>query len=123
MGVTNARVQQAKVVVDLGDRAHRRPRVATGPLLIDADGRAQTLDVVDVRLLHQSQELPRVGAQRLDVATLTLGIQGVEGERRLAASRQPGEHDQLVAGKDEIEALEVVLAGAVDDDGVVRHAG
>src|SRR5205807_8260813 len=49
VGVTNARVQQAKVVVDLGDRAHRRPRVATGPLLIDADGRAQTLDVVDVR--------------------------------------------------------------------------
>ena len=36
---TDARVQQAQVVVDLSDRAHRRTRIARGGLLINGDGR------------------------------------------------------------------------------------
>ncbi len=40
---TDAGVQQAQVVVDLGDRADRRPRVARGALLVDRDRRRQTL--------------------------------------------------------------------------------
>ena len=39
---------------------------------------------VDVGLLHPLEELPRVGRQRLDVAALPLGVDRVEGERRLA---------------------------------------
>ena len=57
--------QQAQVVVDLGDRADRRARVARGGLLVDRDGRRQALDRVDVGLVHLPQELPRVGGQRL----------------------------------------------------------
>ena len=36
---SDARVQQAQVVVDLGDRADRRARVAAGRFLIDRNGR------------------------------------------------------------------------------------
>ncbi|TPW14866.1 MAG: multidrug transport protein, mfs family [Acidimicrobiaceae bacterium] len=36
---TDARVQQAQVVVDLGDRAHRGPGIAARRLLIDGDRR------------------------------------------------------------------------------------
>jgi hypothetical protein len=36
--------------------------------------------MVDVRLLHQRQELSRIGGERFDVATLAFGIQGVESE-------------------------------------------
>ena len=36
--------QQPQVVVDLGDRAHRRPRVAGRGLLLDGNGRRQSLD-------------------------------------------------------------------------------
>jgi hypothetical protein len=85
----HAGVQQAQVVVDLGDRADRRARVVRGRLLLDRDGRGQALDVVEVRLLHHRQELPRVGRQRLDVAALALGIDGVEGQRALAGPGQP----------------------------------
>jgi tetratricopeptide (TPR) repeat protein len=66
--------------------------------------------VVDVGLFHHRQELPRVGRQRLDVAPLALGIDGIEGQRRLARAGQAGDHDQLVARQVEVDVLEVVGA-------------
>ena len=90
----DARVEQAQVVVDLGDRADRRARVADGRLLVDRDRRRQALDEVDVGLVHLAEELPGVGRQRLDVAALALGEDRVEREARLARAGQPGEHDR-----------------------------
>ena len=40
--------------------------------------------MLDVRLLHHLEELARVGGQALDVAALAFGVDGVEGEARLA---------------------------------------
>ena len=119
--MADARPQQAQVVVDLGDRADRRPRVARGRLLVDRDRRRQALDRVDVGLVHLPQELARVGAQRLDVAALALGVDRVEGERRLARARQPRDDRQRVAREGDVDALEVVLTGAGDDDRVLRR--
>ena len=87
-GVPDAREQQAQVVGDLGDRADRRARVAPDALLLDRDRRRQALDGVAVGLLHLLEELPRVGRERLDVAPLALGVERVEGERRLARARE-----------------------------------
>jgi len=78
--VADARVEQTQVVVDLGDGADRRARVAGRRLLVDGDGRREALDRVDVGLVHLPQELTRVGRERLDVAALALGVDGVEGE-------------------------------------------
>ena len=112
------RPEQPQVVVDLGHRADRRARVARGRLLVDRDRRRETLDRVDVRLLHQPQELARVGGERLDVAPLALGVDRVEGKARLAGAREPGDDDQRVPRQLNIDVLEVVLAGAGDDDAV-----
>ena len=110
------RVQQAQVVVDLGDGADRRARVARRRLLVDRDGRAETVDVVDVRLLHHLQELARVRGQRLDVAALPLRVDRVEGKARLAGPGQSGDADQAVPRQPDGDVLEVVLAGAVDNE-------
>ncbi len=121
VGHADARPQQAHVVVDLGDGRHRRARVLRGGLLLDRDGGRQAVDLVDVRLLHHLQELARIGRERLDVAALAFGIDGVEGERRLARAGQAGEHHQLVARDLEVDALQVVLACAANaDDAIVR---
>ncbi len=117
----DARVQQAQVVVDLGDRADRRTRVVAGGFLLDRDRRAQALDVVDVGLVHHAQELARVRRQRFDVATLAFGIDRVERQRRLAGAGQAGDHDQLVARQVEVDVLEVVRPCAANADGVQRH--
>ncbi len=106
--------QQAQVVVDLGDGADRRARVAGGGLLLDGDGRRQAVDQVDVRLLHLLEELPGVGRERLDVAALALGVDGVEGERRLARAGQAGDHDQPIARQVDVDVLQVVDAGAAN---------
>ena len=119
--LADPRPQQAQVVVDLRDRADRRARVARRRLLVDRDRRRQPLDRVHVRLVHLPQELTRVGAQRLDVAALALGVDRVERQRRLARAGQAGDDDERVTRQLDGDVLEVVLAGARDDDGVLAR--
>ena len=92
------RVQEPQIVVDLGDRADRRPRVAVGGLLVDRDGGRQALDEVDIGFVHLPEELPGICRQRFDVAALALGEDRVERQRRLARTGQAGENDQRIAG-------------------------
>src|SRR5688572_4799005 len=117
----NAREEQTHVVVDLGDRADGRSRVARRSLLVDGYRRGKALDEVDVRLLHLTEELPRVGGERFDVAALALRIDRVESERRLPRSGQTGDDHHLVAGNANVDVLEVVLARAFDVDVIDRH--
>ena len=63
VGLADAGVEQAQVVVDLGHGADGRARVAARPLLVDRDGRAEPFDLVDVGFLHQAQELAGVGGE------------------------------------------------------------
>ena len=120
IGHADAGEEEPHVVVDLGDRADRRARIAAGRLLLDGDGRRQAVDLVDVRLLHHLQELAGIGRQALDIAALALGIDGVEGERRLAGARQAGEHDQPVARQVEVDILEVVFPRPADGKELAR---
>ena len=117
-----ARVEQAQVVVDLGDRADRRARIVAGRFLLDRDRGRQPLDGIDVGLLHEAEELPRVRRQRLDVAALALGVDRVEGERRFPRARQAGDDRQAVAGNRDVDVLEVVLARAANDQGFFGHS-
>ncbi len=70
--------------------------------------------MIDVGLLHHLEELARIGAQRLDVAALPLGIDGVEGEAGFARAGQAGDHRQRLARDVDIDVLEIVLARAAD---------
>ena len=106
----DARPQQAHVVVNLGDRADRRTRVLRGGLLVDGDGGRQTVNVVHVRLVHLPEELPRVAGQRFNVAALTLGVDGVERQRRFARAGQAGQNHQLVARNLNVDVFQVVLS-------------
>ena len=95
----DAREQQPQVVGDLGDGADGRARALRERALLDGDRRREPLDAVDVGLGELLEELPRVGRERLDVAPLPLGVDGVERERRLARAARPGDDDQPIAGQ------------------------
>jgi hypothetical protein len=123
VGRAGAGEQQAQVVVDLGHRAHGGARVVAGGLLLDGDCGRQALDQVHVGLVHELQELARVGRQALDVAALPLRVQRVEGQRGLARARQPRQHHQLVARDVEVDVLEVVRARAADADALRAQRG
>src|SRR6185369_4061796 len=83
---------------------------------LDGDRGRQPLDQVDVGLLHELQELARVGRERFDVAPLSLGIESVEGERGFSGAGKAGDHYQLVARKVEADVPEIVGTGAANPD-------
>ena len=113
--------QQAQVVVDLGDRADRRARVAAAALLVDGDRRRETLDRVHVRLVELAEELAGVGRERLDVATLALGEDRVERQRGFAGAGEPGEHHQPVARQADVDILQIVLARPAHANQIICH--
>ena len=79
------------------------------------------------------EELARVGGKGFDIAALAFGIEGVEGQTRLARPRRPRQNDEAVARDadmdasvepDEVtfrdmDAAEVMGARSMDDDFVV----
>ena len=85
------RVEEAQVIVYLGGRSHGRPRIFVGGFLLNADHGRQSRDLVDVGALQVAEEVACVGRERLDVSPLSFGVDGVEGERRLARPRQAGD--------------------------------
>ena len=105
--------------MNLRHRADGRARVFGGGLLLDGDGGRQPVDLIDVGLLHHLQKLARIGGERLHIAALAFGVDGVEGERRFARAGQPREHDELVARNGEVDVLEIMLARAADGDCLV----
>jgi hypothetical protein len=105
-----------EVVGELGHGAHRRAGGPDRVGLLDGDGRADVLDRVDPRLVEQVQELPDVGAERLDVAPLALRVEGLEHQGALPGAAEPRDHDVAPQGHVEVEALEVVLAHAAEAD-------
>ncbi len=121
VGMAYPRKKQAQVVVDLRHGAHRGARIARGRLLVDGYGRRQSLDGVDVRLVHLPQELAGVGGQAFDIAALAFGVDGVEGETRFARAGQTGDDYERVAREGKRDVLEVVLPGPRDDDAISAH--
>src|SRR5262249_34469502 len=111
-----AREQQLQMVVQLGHRPDRRARGAHRVGLVDRDCGRDPLDRVDLRLVHSVEELARIRAEGLDVASLTLCVERVEDERGLARARHNRDHPGLSGGDLEREVLEVVLPRAADDD-------
>ena len=112
------REQQLQMIVELGHGADGGARGSHRVGLIDGYRRRNSFDTVDQRLVHPVQELPRVGGEGFDVAALALGVQRVEYQRGLAGAAHSGHDDQLVERKIEVEAFEIVLAGAADADGI-----
>ncbi len=110
------RVEQVQVARDVGHRADGAARVARDRLLLDRDHRRQPEDEIDVRFGHLRHEPLGVARQRLHVAALPFAVDRVEGEARLARSRESGDDHELVARNLERDVLEVVDARALHGD-------
>ena len=66
--------------------------------------------MLDIWLLHHLQKLARIGAQRFDIATLPLCVDGVKREAGFAGTGQASDNNELVARQVDIDALEIMLA-------------
>ena len=111
--VADARPEQTHVVVNFSDGADGRAGVLGGGLLVDGHRRREALDEVDIGLVDLAQEHAGVGGERLDVAALTLGEDGVKGEGGLAGAGEAGEDDHRIARDGQVYVLEVVFSGTL----------
>ena len=110
MRYANGCIEQAQVIVDLGDRTDGRARTAAGGLLLDRNGRTESIDGVDVGTLHLIEELAGVGGQSLHITPLTFGVNGVKSQGRFARTAETGNHRESIPGNLYIDVLEVMLA-------------
>ena len=60
--------------------------------------------------------MARVGRQRLYIAALAFGIDGVKGQGGFPRSRQARNHDQFVARQVDVDTLQIVGSSPADFD-------
>ena len=115
--------EKPEIVVDFRDGPHRRAGVGADGFLLDGDRRTQPLDVVDVRPLHDVEELARVRREALDEPALSFRIYRVKGEAGLPGPGKTGHHHKLPPGNIDVDILQVMLARATNDYRIpVGHA-
>ena len=114
-------IEQTQEVVDFGDGAHGRTRVFVSGLLLDSHHGAQARDFVDIGPLHRADELPGISREGLHITSLTLGINRIESQRRLARAAQARDDDQLAPRNLQIDIPEVVHAGTEYLDRIFFH--
>ena len=120
-GASDPGEEKTEIVVNLRHGADRGPGVVAGALLLDGNGGREPFDRIDVGLAHLFKELTGIGRERLDVPSLPLGIDRVEGQRRFARPAQPRDHDELVARDRHVDVLEIVLSRPFNDDRVMHQ--
>ena len=108
------RIEHPQQIRKRGDAADRRAGGGRTALLLQGHGRRQAIDFGDFGHAHLIEQPPGVGGDRFEIAPLGLGIEGAEGQRRLARARHAGENDQGIARNIEIDILEIVLACPAD---------
>ena len=123
VGRAHAGKEHAEEVVDLRHRRHGRTGIGARRLLGDRDRRREAGHTVDVGPRQLPEELPGEGGEALDVPPLTLGVERIEGEARLARTAHTREADEPPPRQRHRDITEVVLAGAADDDRGNGHAG
>ena len=72
--------KQAEEVVDLCDRAYRGSRAPARGLLLDADHRAETIDLIHLWPFHIADELPGISGKRFHISALPFRKDGVKGQ-------------------------------------------
>ena len=67
--------------------------------------------MVDIGALHCADKLTGIGRESLHISALTLGIDGIESQRRLTRTRESSDNDKRVARNGDIYILKVVHSG------------
>ena len=98
MGNADSGIEKSHVIVNLRYCPYGRPGVPVSGFLIDRNSRGQPLDALHIRFLHLSQKLSRIGGQGFHIPPLSLRVNGIKGQGRLARPGKAGQNHQLISG-------------------------
>ncbi len=119
--LADAAEQHAQVIIYFSGGTYGRTRISCAYFLFNGNCRWQTFYRLTFRLLYLAHELAGVSRQALDIPAASFCIEGVECQRRLAAARQSGNDNELVAGQLHIHIFEIVDSGPFYNDIMVVH--
>ena len=105
----DTRIQESQIVVNLRNCPDRRAWIFRGGFLIDCNGRRQSFDLVHIRLADTVEELSGIGGERLDIAALPFGVEGIERQRTLAAAADTGDDYKGVFGYFKVDIFQIVF--------------
>ena len=100
-----------------------RPWIPRDGFLIDADGGAEPLDVLNLGLVQLADVLTGVRREALEEASLSFLVDNVVRERRLARPREARHHRESIARNLDVDVLQIVLGGTSDDDSTGHDLG
>src|SRR6202158_6382452 len=83
ISAAGTRKEETHVIVNLSCSGHGRARVPRGIFLFNGDGGRDTGDFVDIGFFDTLETLPGICVERLDVAALPFGVDGVKCQARL----------------------------------------
>ena len=77
---THTSIQKTQIIIDFCNSTYGRARISRSSLLVNRYSWRKTVDRVKIWLIHLSQELTGIAGQRLNVAALSLCVNGVKGK-------------------------------------------
>ena len=113
IGTAGTGKEQTQVVVDLGGGAHGGTWVSVGGLLLNTNNRRETCNLIDIGAFHAAEEVAGVGREGLDIAALTLGKDGVEGQTGFARAAESGDDGEGVVRDNTVDVLQIVYPGTI----------
>ena len=121
VGPRCASIEQTQKIVDFRDGADGRAGIFVGRFLLDGHYGAQSRDFVDIGAFHRPDELAGIGRERLHVAALSFGIDGIERQRRFARTAQSGDNHQFMTWNFEVHIFQIVNARTEYFDRILFH--
>ena len=121
MQLSRSGEQQLHMVGNFRHGRHGRTGRPDRVYLIDRNCRWNADDPVHSRLVHPLQELAYVRREGLDVTSLSLGVQRVEGETGFAGSAHTGHDGELAERYAQIDTPKVVLRRSFDYYVIASH--
>ena len=97
--------KKAEKIVNFGDGGDGAAGISGGGFLVNRNSRRETSNRVAVGFVHDAEKHASIRRERLDITALTLGIDGVEGERGLAGAGEAGNDDELVARNVDVDVF------------------
>ena len=116
---TQSGEQQSEVIIDFSRRPDRRSGIPDAYFLLNGNGRGYTFNIITFRLAHSAKKLPSIGRKTLHIATLALGIERIESQRRLSAARKPCNDHETVSRDTYIYIFQIVDPCALDKDAII----
>src|SRR3989338_3182190 len=105
-----------EVIIDFGNRCDGGARIISAGFLVNGNCGRETDNFINVRFLHLSQELARVGGKRFHVAPLPLGEDRIKRKRRFSRAGEARKNNELVARQLDRDIFQVVCSSSFYDD-------